>query len=385
MRICLYTETALPKIGGHEMAVDALARQFLHLGHEVVVLAPRPRRPLRADDTSLPYRVMRHPRFLSTRRLVSWYRWWLLRLQRRFPFDVLHCQGIYPPGYLASLCRRRLNVPVVITSQGGDLNPANVRLARPVLYARHVQALQTADALVSISGFTRKGYLRLLPTAHRILDIPNGVDLEAFSRPAARPEGLDRAIQAGAYALFLGRLKRRKGVDLLLEALAKTPGNGAVQLVIAGDGEERPALEAQAARLGISGRLRFVGTALGEKKTYLLQNALCTVMPTRGWEGMPLVALESYGAGVPVLATRVPGLQEVIVPHETGWLVPPEMPIALAEVLRLALGQRALTQRLGERARIMARRYSWHAIAEQHVALYEELLRSSELPEPLAV
>src|ERR1700736_3083863 len=98
MRICLYTETALPKMGGQELVVDALARTFQNLGHEVVVLAPYPRRPLRAHDTSFPYRVVRHPRFYSTRHLVSWYRWWLLRLHRAQAFDVLHCHGLYPPG-----------------------------------------------------------------------------------------------------------------------------------------------------------------------------------------------------------------------------------------------------------------------------------------------
>ena len=130
MRICLYTETALPKIGGHEMAVDALAREFLALGHEPVVLAPHPRRPLLADDGSLPYPVVRHPRFFSTHWFVSWYRWYLQRLFARQSFDVLHCIGLYPPGYLAALSRHRLNVPVLITSQGGDVYEKNVRLAK---------------------------------------------------------------------------------------------------------------------------------------------------------------------------------------------------------------------------------------------------------------
>src|SRR5271170_2937557 len=129
MRICLYTETALPKIGGQEMVVDALARRYQALGHDVVVLAPHPRLPLRANDGSLPYPVVRHPRFYSTRYLVSWYRWFLLRLFRKRPFDVLHCHGLYPSGYLAALCKEQLGVPVLVTSHGGDVHRDNVRLA----------------------------------------------------------------------------------------------------------------------------------------------------------------------------------------------------------------------------------------------------------------
>ena len=94
MRICLYTETALPKMGGQEVVVDALARHFQELGHGVMVLAPHPRLPLRARDQALPYPVMRHPRFYSTRRFVSWYHWFLLRLHRTFRPDVLHCHSL---------------------------------------------------------------------------------------------------------------------------------------------------------------------------------------------------------------------------------------------------------------------------------------------------
>src|SRR5260370_33318539 len=121
MRIGLYSETALPKMGGQEFVVDALARQFTSLGHEVVVLASPPRPPWRINDAALPYHVERHPRFIATRRFVNWYSFWLLRCHRRFRFDVLHCHGVYPPGFLASLCRDAMGVPMVITSHGGDI------------------------------------------------------------------------------------------------------------------------------------------------------------------------------------------------------------------------------------------------------------------------
>src|SRR4051794_4318938 len=108
MRICLYTGTALPKLGGQEAVVDALARQFRKLGHQPFVMAPRPRLPLRPDDASLPYPVIRHPRFYSTKLLVGWYRGWLRRAHQRHRFDVLHCHDVYPTGYLAALTRDQL-------------------------------------------------------------------------------------------------------------------------------------------------------------------------------------------------------------------------------------------------------------------------------------
>src|SRR6478672_5713521 len=98
MRICLYTETALPLVGGQELVVDNLAREFLALGHEVVVLAARHRGRLAIRDFELPYKVARHPRFISTHRCLSWYKRYLERLRRTFAFDVLHCHSVHPAG-----------------------------------------------------------------------------------------------------------------------------------------------------------------------------------------------------------------------------------------------------------------------------------------------
>lgn len=379
MRICLYTETALPKLGGQEVVVDALARQFVTLGHEPVVLAPYPRRPLRADDAGLPYRVVRHPRFFSTHWFVSWYRWFLLRLFRRQHFDVLHCHGLYPPGYLAALCRARLNVPMVITSHGGDVAEGNRRLAR--LHDRFAQGLAAADALVAISRFTRAGFQRLCPQARRIVDIPNGVDLEALSRPASRPAHLDASIKPGGYALFVGRLKPRKGVDVLLEALAHLPANGEVQLVIAGDGEDRPRLEALARQLGVAGRVRFVGQRTGAEKTYLLQNALFSVVPSRVSEAFGLVVVESYAAGLPVVASRLAGLADLVEPKRTGYLVAPEAPGELAAAMQRLYSQPARRWAMGTRARQIAQGLDWRAVALRHLELYEELLTDRAMPE----
>ena len=377
MRICLYTETALPKIGGQELVVDALARQYQSLGHEVCVLAPYPRR-LRTSDASFPYPIYRHPRFFSTRLLVSWYRWWLLRLQRRFPFDVLHCHGVYPPGYLAALCRARLGVPTLITSHGGDIRQGNLRLAKPIVQRRYQQALRNADVLVSISRFTHDNFRRLHPNA-RIVSIPNGVDPEPLAVPAPRPEHLDSVVRCGEYIFFLGRLKNRKGVDLLLKALAQVPANGKVQLVIGGDGEERFALETLAGSLGITDRICFLGAVHGSGKTFLLQNALCTAIPSRDWEAFPLVVLESYAAGTPVLATRIAGLEDLVQPGKTGWLVPPESPAELAKTLRTILHNPAAAHSLRVSARHQAREYNWQAIAQRHVELYQELLTTRKL------
>jgi glycosyltransferase involved in cell wall biosynthesis len=376
MKICLYTETALPKVGGQEYVVDALARQMTAQGHEVVVVAQYPRAPLPLNDDALPYRVIRHRRFHSTWNMISWYRFRLFRLHRKFPFEVLHCHSVHPCGYLGTFCKEQLNTTLVITSHGGDVREGNVRLQKPGLRERFATALRLADAAVSIGRFTTEGFTRLYPST-RIVEIPNGVDLKPFASPAARPEEIDPRIQSGQYVLFLGRLNQRKGADILLDAWAMCDPKvrSRMMLVVAGDGEERAPLTAQAERLGIASRVSFVGRVGGATKTWLLQNARGVCTPSRGWEAFPLVALEAFAAGKPLIATRIPGLEDRVTPGKTGWLVPPEDPIALASALSQLAAAGAPLHDFAANVRRIADAHGWPSIAARHVDLYREARR----------
>ncbi len=378
MRICIYTDTALPKLGGQEMVVDALARQFQALGHPTVVFAPRPRK-LSIGRESYPYEMARHPRFYSTHAFVSWYRWFLLWEYRRQPFDVLHCHGIYPPSYLAALLGERLPVPVVVTSHGGDVYEQNVRLQKPAIMARCARGLEAADALVSISQFTTQGLSRLCPrAASRIVEIPNGVHVANFAEPATPPPSATISLEPGSYALFLGRLKHRKGVDVLLRALALVPATGKVDLVIVGDGEERASLEQLSEQLGLTARVRFVGATGGASKVHLLQNARFGVVPSRQWESFGLVVLEGFASGLPMIATDLPGLADLVTPNKTGLIVPVESPDALAAALVRLFADDALVRCMGSSARQVVKQYDWRNVAQQHVALFESLLENRQ-------
>lgn len=373
MRICLYTSTAIPKLGGQEAVVDALARQFTRLGHRAVVLAPLPRLPLRPRDGELPYPVVRHPRFYSTKYFVAWYRRWLLRLDRRERFDVLHCHDVYPTGYVAALSRPPIAAPLLITSHGGDVKAGNIRVSKPGMRPRYIQAIRKADALISIGRFTDEGFRALVADPPPITTIPNGIDLDPYALRATRPAALDPAIRAGEYLLFLGRLKHRKGVDLLLEAMARLPTAGGVELVIAGTGEEEASLDAQIQRLGLTGRVHRVGRVGGAEKIYLLQNALCIVMPSRVWEAFPLVLLEAYAAGRPVVGTAVPGIVDLVREGETGLLVAEDSPELLAAALQNLLANRETANAMGTHARRFAQDYSWSAVADRHLTLYDQV------------
>lgn len=163
------------------------------------------------------------------------------------------------------------------------------------------------------------------------------------------------------YLLFVGRLRIRKGVEVLLEALRDLRD---VRLLIAGDGEHREALERKTAELGLGSKVRFLGRCDAARVRGLLKGAAALVVPST-YEGMPLVVLEAMESGVPVVASAVSGIPEVVEDGRTGWLVAPEDPQGLARALAEVLNRPDEARRRGEagRQRVDDRFRPAHAVA----------------------
>ena len=124
---------------------------------------------------------------------------------------------------------------------------------------------------------------------------------------------------------------------------------------------------------GLQSRVRLVGRVDAEAKTYLLQNAVCTVMPSRGWEAFPLVVLESYAAGRPVIASRIAGLEDLVQHEKTGLLFAEESPADLAAALQRMFCEEDWARSLSDAAQRAVADYGWPIIAQRHVELYQRL------------
>ncbi len=376
MRICLYTETALPKIGGQELHVDAVARHLLARGHQVVVLAPRPKLvcSCRRFDAQRDYPVVRHPPFFSTRLGLDWYTRYLWLVRQRFPFQVLHCHSVYPTGYVAAVFRQRMDVPVVITSHGGDVRADNPRLRKPQVPQRYTLAVHSASALVAISSMTQQAFQQFGPGLPPVFLVPNGVDCQHFARPEPLPMELSRRLPR-RYVLYVGRLHARKGVDVVLRALARIEPTRRPFLAVAGIGPERRRLVQLTRRLQIQHHVAFLGPVQGAAKVALYQHAQWLVVPSQGSEAFGMVVLEGLAAGVPVAASRLPGLQDVV-PPQAGWLLPSGDVGAWARLLETLWHHPQAVAEKKAAAQAAARNYDWHHVVAQLERVYHYTLGS---------
>jgi glycosyltransferase involved in cell wall biosynthesis len=207
----------------------------------------------------------------------------------------------------------------------------------------------------------------------------NGVDVHRFGHPydgAAKRRELD--IPADAWVIGLvANLRPQKNHEALLRAFAQLrTAVPEAWLVLVGDWERRPGLEALADTLGIRDRVRFLGYRLDVPELYAAFDAYC--LPSH-YEGMPLSLFEAMSAGKPVVATRVVGIREFIADGETGLLVPPNDPPALAQALLRVRRDAALGQRLADAARTYANaRGRLEDMVKRYADVYEQALVGPE-------
>jgi glycosyltransferase involved in cell wall biosynthesis len=237
---------------------------------------------------------------------------------------------------------------------------------------------QCLHAAIAVSDDTGRQWIRRTRLApRRVVTIRNGIDAANFSltvdRAAARkkfglPTANDTLIVGG-----VGRLDAVKGFDVLLDGVALlAPDHPNLTLALAGDGPARHALQQQAARLNISHRVHFLGFCKDVRQVYAALDIFA--MPSR-CEALPYALLEAMTAGLPAVASHIGGVPEVIVPNQTGLLIPVGDHHALATSLRSLLNNPELRQQMGRAARErIILHFSEREMVAQTIALYRKLL-----------
>ncbi len=288
------------------------------------------------------------------------------RLCRRESYDVIHVHWPLPHALFGWIGQKVGGAAIVTTFYGVEFQWAK-RPGSP--FTRFLTwAARISQTVVAISTHTARRVAALAPdTAVRV--VPYTVALPPAGRREAPAPGVFRI-------LFVGRLVERKGVRYLLEALARLPGRVGARLEVVGDGPERPALEALTERLGVSGRVTWRGWVSQAELQQAYARASGFVLPAvvdaRGdTEGLGVVLLEAMNQRVPVIASGVGGITDIVRHEDTGLLVPPGDPDALAAaLLRLALDA-PLGARLSERGyRLLQEQFTWDAIVPAWKGIY---------------
>jgi glycosyltransferase involved in cell wall biosynthesis len=208
--------------------------------------------------------------------------------------------------------------------------------------------------------------------ASRLLLLPYGIRLEELDTPVSREEARQALGVTGFILGAVGRLEEQKGHAHLLEALARVQEEMPdALLLLVGDGRRRVVLEDQARESGLAERVRFLGT---RRDLPLIYRALDLFVQPSLWEGLPLALLQAMGAGLPVLATEVSGVREVVADGVNGRLAPPGAPAALAAALVELYRQPEARARIGAAAHLTIREhYSLSAMLNRLEQLYLEL------------
>ncbi len=297
--------------------------------------------------------------------------WDLYRLMRR-GYDVVHTHTS-KAGVLGRVAARLARVPLRVHTPHGHVYHGYGGKLRSRLFVWVERVLgRWTDVLVALTESERREHLaEKVGRAEQWCVIPSGVEIERYRKPTAlRRSDLgvpDRSFVVGCVA----RLVPVKGIEDAITATAqlvdRTPP---VHLVLVGDGPQRAACQKLAGQLGLQERVHFLGLRRDVPDLLPLFDLL--VLPSRN-EGMGRVLVEAQAAGVPVVATRVGGVPDLVSEGETGRLVPPGDPAALAAAIRSLAGDRATVARMRNAARA---RVAESLSAEAMVASLEAVYRS---------
>src|SRR5689334_4902444 len=285
-----------------------------------------------------------------------------VRLRREFKPDVVHAHWWFPNGLVGTWLGRMSNKPLVTTLHGSD-----VRLARSVAFSRPAfrHVLHRSAAVTAVSRWLASEAQQVV-SAPKAIVAPMPVATDLFSPGGARQT--DRL-------LFVGRLNKQKGIEMLLQAVSRV--SRPVHLDVVGDGEDREALEELAGALGIADRVRWHGALPQPRLADFYRGATALVVPSVE-EGLGLVAVEAQLCETPVIAFDSGGLPDIVQHDRTGILVPSIDAAALAAAITSLLDRPDRGAALGAAGRLHAlATFAPESVAKRYTDVYNSAIASS--------
>ncbi|KUK71936.1 glycosyltransferase [Methanobacterium sp. 42_16] len=347
MRVCILGQYP-PHIGGVSSHTYLLSQELVKRGDEVYVLTyPHPDvkdlGPVKVETAPAPNIKGLRGLFFFVSAFFK-----LRSMIRRYQIDLIHAHFLLPPGLIGVYLGSWMGKETAVTAHGSDLmiqanNPLLQRLIRSVL--------KKADYVMVVNNDLKDKVLKMGINPEKVYVTPNAIDTERFNPQKTELPPDIKMRSDKPTVLFVGNLVYQKGVKYLLEAkkLMKTD----VELLIVGDGPLRPELEKKVEDDKISD---VVFTGARRDVEDIMPSASVFVLPSIS-EGFPITILEAMASGLPVVATSVGGIGEVM-NDMVGSMVKPAEPLKLARALDEILQNEELRQEKGVAAREHSRKYS---------------------------
>ena len=381
-RLCFVTHTFLPHVGGIEKVVYEQCKRLMQKQFELMVLTNRIGtekqysydgiRVQCYDSLSIGFRLGIPYPIPS----VASYKTFLEPIKSA---DLIHVHGHpYLSSLIAAKIAKKYGKLLVLTQHNTFIEYNNfwdkIEKLNDLAIGRAV--LKEAEKIIVVSNATKNYVLSLGAGSEKIRVLHNGVDVNRFRPLTGVKDEMRKKLgisKDSSVVLTVRRLVYKNGIDTLIEsakiAIKKNPR---LVFLVVGKGPDFGKVKEKIEQLGIQENFRLTGFISDESLPFYYNVADFFVLPSKSGEGLPLVALEAMSCGVPVIATNVGGISEVM-EEGYGKLVPPDSTDSLAEAI-LEFSHRDLSVLKKDLRAIIEQNYSWDKNVEKIVGIYEELI-----------
>lgn len=285
--------------------------------------------------------------------------------KERLRFELIHCHGIYPDGYVAVKIGEYFGVPVVI-----HLHDSYFKEIHKTYLHKIDNIMSYCKRVIAVSEFQKRNIAEIYNNyAGKICAIYNGVDINKFVG-VERPPLLDKN---GGRIVFIGNLLDVKGIDILIRAINILKNRIPIYLDIYGDGKNKKEYQDTVNELGIGNIIKFKGLINNNVLPQYLKKYSFLVLPSR-YETFGIVLIEAMACGIPVIATKVGAIPEIVASSEVGILVEPNSPELLAKGIKNAINKDWNRELIIN----YAKKFSIKKTAREIEKVYDEILKDVE-------
>jgi glycosyltransferase involved in cell wall biosynthesis len=369
LRILQLTQRFFPALGGVEEHVLQISKRLVNAGHYVTIYTSdlekdkpftRLKGPLNIDMDVKRFTAVK---ILDLRHGLGIIAPSMLLDAVKYEADIVHAHGFgYWPTFVGAVKKALSGVPLVITphSSPGSRNYSFLDI--------RMLPLKLADKVIALTRIEKEHLKSLGLDGRKIEVIPNGINFKDYASIKSFPK--ENII------LYIGRIAFYKGLDSLLEAIPYVlkKVKEAKFLIVGPDWGEVARLKRKAIELRIKEHVSFIGSVFGNEKLRYYAMAKVCVFPSY-MEAFGIAILEAMASGRPVVATNVGGITELIDHGKTGFLVPPKEPKALANAISYLLCNPEIAMEIGERARLVARKFTWEETLHKTLNVYKCVLK----------